>query len=202
MPFNRSNLASTSEFSPSTNNKSENHPTRAELLAHTENDGIHVSIQDRIYWNTIEKKLKEYIDYQFKNTIGKFNFESIGLDNSLTIVDILLYLARQNKLDLQSEKSERVASIEKESKKRDIDIDSEAKARSSAITLLTEKIDRLNLITKQEIEARSTDMANEIKARSNSDEEINASIKKLASRVDDLEAAVKRLGGTITVVSP
>ena len=200
MPFNRSNLAGTSEFSPSTNNRSENHPTRAELLAHTENDGTHVSIEDRIKWNSIEKKLKEYVDYQFKNTIGKFNFESIGLSNSLTIVDILLYLARQNELGLQTEKSERVSAIEKESKKRDIDIDSEAKARSSAITLLTEKIDRLNLITKQEIADRKSSLSKETKNRTNADEEINASIKKLASRVDDLEAAIRRLGGTITTV--
>ena len=200
MPFNRSNLAGTSEFSPGTNNRSENHPTRAELLAHTENDGTHVSIEDRIKWNSIEKKLKEYVDYQFKNTIGKFNFESIGLSNSLTIVDILLYLARQNELGLQTEKSERVSAIEKESKKRDIDIDSEAKARSSAITLLTEKIDRLNLITKQEIADRKSSLSKETKNRTNADEEINASIKKLASRVDDLEAAIRRLGGTITTV--
>lgn len=200
MPFNRSNLAGTSEFSPGTNNRSENHPTRAELLAHTENDGTHVSIEDRMKWNSIEKKLKEYVDYQFKNTIGKFNFESIGLSNSLTIVDILLYIARQNELSLQTEKSERVSAIEKESKKRDIDIDSEAKARSSAITLLTEKIDRLNLITKQEIADRKSSLSKETKNRTNADEEINASIKKLASRVDDLEAAIRRLGGNITTV--
>lgn len=201
MPFNRNNLASTSEFSPSTNNRTENHVTRVELLAHTENDGTHVSIKDRLYWNNIEKRLKDYTDYQFKNTIGKFNFGGIGLSNDLTIVDILLYIARQNKLDLQSEKSERVSAIEKESKKRDIDIESEAKARSSSITLLTEKIDRLNIITKQEIEDRKSSMEKEIKDRASEDEEINANIKKLASRIDDLEAAIKRLGGTITVVS-
>ena len=178
MAFDRNNLAGIAEHSPHHNNSSENKVTRVELDAHTSNKGIHVSIQDRHYWNSIEQRLRDYVDYRLKTIIGKFDFGEIGIDNSLTLSQIILLSNKERIADIQAERGERNALIEAEREERNRSIESEVRARTSAVALIDEQLlDINNRITK---ETRDRIQADEAEATTRSEQDAI-----LSNRIDD-----------------
>ena len=90
LSFNRENLIGIAEKSTSANNFDESRVSRLEFENHRDYDPRHVSFKDRHNWNKSLTESKDYTDKKFDSIIGKFKFNLIGIDNRLTLSDIIL----------------------------------------------------------------------------------------------------------------
>ena len=183
MAFDKRNLPGLSDRSPIVGNREESFLTRKEFHAHADNDPIHVSIEDRKRWNEIEQKLKDYIDYRFRSIIGLFDFGEIGIDNSLTLAEIILKTNKQRISEIQSEKASRISDIEKQKEDLTKLIIDETKARSSAIKLIEEQLVDANLRIDKEIEDRITADELEQTSRILKDNELEKYIDKVDKKI-------------------
>ena len=183
MAFDKRNLPGLSDRSPIVGNREESFLTRKEFHAHSDNDPIHVSIEDRKRWNEIEQKLKDYIDYRFRSIIGLFDFGEIGIDNSLTLAEIILKTNKQRISEVQSEKASRISDIEKQKEDLTKLIIDETKARSSAIKLIEEQLVDANLRIDKEIEDRITADELEQTSRVLKDNELEKYIDKVDKKI-------------------
>ena len=183
MAFDKRNLPGLSDRSPIVGNREESFLTRKEFHAHADNDPIHVSIEDRKRWNEIEQKLKDYIDYRFRSIIGLFDFGEIGIDNSLTLTEIILKTNKQRISEIQSEKASRISDIEKQKEDLTKLIIDETKARSSAIKLIEEQLVDANLRIDKEIEDRITADELEQTSRILKDNELEKYIDKVDKKI-------------------
>ena len=66
MSFNKENLVGIAQKSISANNYEESKASNVALDTHTQNQGIHVSFEDRKRWDEQSKVSKDYVDYRFK----------------------------------------------------------------------------------------------------------------------------------------
>lgn len=191
MAFDRNNLPGVSGQSTRLNNQDEAKANRSELDSHVENDTRHVSIQDRVYWNSLEKTLKEYVDYRFKSIIGIFDFGELEIDNSLSLVDIILKTNKDRISDINSLRAEFISALESNVNNLISSDEDERTARISGLEEMRERIQDLLGKIEKEIEDRKTDVINEGTARATADtEEYNARInaeKELRDRIEALE---------------
>lgn len=194
MSFNRANLAGRAELNPEFNNSHDDKVGFAEFMAHTDNGGIHVSLEDRKRWDETLQKAKDYVDYRFRSIIGKFDFGEIGIDNSLTLAEIILASNKARLADVQAEKGERLAAIQKEKTDREEAIKAEMLARVSEDRVLKNNIDDVDAKVEKEIADRTEQVGNEIRIRQTTDEDI---IAKNAKQDEDLKAEGIRLEGLI-----
>lgn len=194
MSFNRANLAGRAELNPEFNNSHDDKVGFAEFMAHTDNGGIHVSLEDRKRWDETLQKAKDYVDYRFRSIIGKFDFGEIGIDNSLTLAEIILASNKARLADVQAEKGERLAAIQKEKTDREEAIKAEMLARVSEDRVLKNNIDDVDAKVEKEIADRTEQVGNEIRIRQTTDEDI---IAKNAKQDEDLKAEGLRLEGLI-----
>ena len=155
MSFNRANLAGRAELNPEFNNSHDDKVGFAEFMAHTDNGGIHVSLEDRKRWDETLQKAKDYVDYRFRSIIGKFDFGEIGIDNSLTLAEIILASNKARLADVQAEKGERLAAIQKEKTDREEAIKAEMLARVSEDRVLKNNIDDVDAKVEKEIADRT-----------------------------------------------
>ena len=183
MAFDKRNLPGLSDRSPIVGNREESFLTRKEFYAHADNDPIHVSIEDRKRWNEIEQKLKDYIDYRFRSIIGLFDFGEIGIDNSLTLAEIILKTNKQRISEIQSEKASRISDIEKQKEDLTKLIIDETKARSSSIKLIEEQLVDANLRIDKGIEDRITADELEQTSRILKDNELEKYIDKVDKKI-------------------
>ena len=194
MSFNRANLAGRAELNPEFNNSHDDKVGFAEFMAHTDNGGIHVSLEDRKRWNEMLQKAKDYVDYRFRSIIGKFDFGEIGIDNKLTLAEIILASNKARLADVQAEKGERLAAIQKEKTEREEAIKAEMLARASEDRVLKNNIDDVDAKLEKEITERKAEMEEESRTRKNTDDDI---IAKNNKQDEDLKAEGLRLEALI-----
>jgi len=191
MAFDRNNLPGVSGQSTRLNNQDESRANRSELSSHVENDSRHVSIQDRVYWNSLEKILKDYVDYRFRSIIGIFDFGELEIDNKLSLADIVLKTNKDRISDINSLRAEFISALETNVNNLISSDEDERTARISGLEEMRERIQDLLGKIEQEIEDRKTDVINEGTARATADtEEYNARInaeKELRDRIEALE---------------
>lgn len=183
MAFDKRNLPGLSDRSPIVGNREESFIFRKEFEAHTNNEPIHVSIEDRKRWNELEQKLKDYVDYRFKSIIGVFDFGEIGIDNSLTLADIILKTNKQRISEIQSEKANRISDVSNLRENLTELILDETKARNSAIKLFEEQLVDINNRIDKEIEDRIIADNNEQSARILKDEDLEKYIDKVDKKI-------------------
>lgn len=189
MAFDRNNLPGISGQSNRLNNQDEAKANRIELESHYKNDSRHVSAKDRKYWNSLEKILKDYVDYRFKSIIGIFDFEELELSNDLTLCDIILKTNKNRIQDINSLRADFISQLETQVKNLIEEDSKERTARISGLEEVRDRIKDLLSMIEKEIEDRKTDVINEATERAKADtEEFNARTNAEAEIKDRLIA--------------
>ena len=194
MSFNKENLVGIAQKSISANNYEESKASNIALDTHTQNQGIHVSFEDRKRWNEQSQAMKDYVDYRFKTIIGKFKFDTLNISNKLTLVDIILHLYNKILTKFNKESVERTSIMQNFIDKIERMVRQDILSRQAEIQAVLELIDELNAALAQETKDRIDNDNLEIKARQDA---INNTLNYINEQVEQLQAEDQRLSGLI-----
>lgn len=194
MSFNKENLVGIAQKSISANNYEESKASNIALDTHIENQGVHVSFEDRKRWNEQSRYLKDYVDYRFKTIIGKFKFEALNVSNKFTLVDVILHLYNKILTKFNKESAERTSIMQSFIDKIERMVRQDILSRQAEIQAVLELIDELNAALAQEIKDRKENDDLEIKARQNA---INTTLNYVNEQVEILQTEDKRLDDLI-----
>jgi hypothetical protein len=183
MAFDRRNLAGRSGFAPDFNNENDAQVSKIEFLAHTDNNPCHVSMEDRRYWNSIEKLLKQYVDYRFKTIVGMFDFGEINIDNKLTLSEIILLGLKTAYSRIESERADRLKSVAEEAAIRERMCTDETNSRVSENQIFQQQLADLKADLEKEVVDRKEYVDKERRDRNESEDLINNNINQLRTQL-------------------
>ena len=194
MSFNKENLVGVAQKSTSANNYEESRASNLSLETHTQNDGIHVSFEDRKRWDEQSKYFKDYVDYRFKSIIGKFKFEVFNISNKRTLVDIILCLYNNILSKFNNESAEYKHTVTTFIDRIERLVEQDMMSRQLEIKAVLELIDELNESLSKESKERIDNDNLEIKARQDA---INNVLTYINEQVASLQQADKSLKDNI-----
>ena len=183
MAFDKNNLVNRSGQSPILNNENDAHLTKIEFINHIENNPCHVSIEDRRYWNSLERLLKQYVDYRFKTIVGMFDFGEINIDNKLTLSEIILIGLKTAYSRIESEKADRLKSVAEEADIRARSVKDETDSRISENQIFQQQLEDLKADLAKEVMDRKEYVDKERRDRNDSEDNIVNNINQMKTQL-------------------
>ena len=183
MAFDKNNLVNRSGQSPILNNENDAHLTKIEFINHIENNPCHVSIEDRRYWNSLERLLKQYVDYRFKTIVGMFDFGEINIDNKLTLSEIILIGLKTAYSRIESEKADRLKAVAEEADIRARSVKDETDSRISENQIFQQQLEDLKADLAKEVVDRKEYVDKERRDRNDSEDNIVNNINQMKTQL-------------------
>ena len=183
MAFDKNNLVNRSGQSPILNNENDAHLTKIEFINHIENNPCHVSIEDRRYWNSLERLLKQYVDYRFKTIVGMFDFGEINIDNKLTLSEIILIGLKTAYSRIESEKADRLKAVAEEADIRARSVKDETDSRISENQIFQQQLEDLKADLAKEVMDRKEYVDKERRDRNDSEDNIVNNINQMKTQL-------------------